>query len=360
MTDGLLAFDRLWQRLREPNDALRPRLAEWIKQVVPAGTHIKKKRGPAVPITPSANAVLRDDGWRANLSFFQGPTHEFPIAPAVPVEPTAEEWQLLGLEGPHRTFVPMAWLLELFGEAWIEAGMKSRGLPLYLFGSGEYRGPGDRMGWKELLRAMAYRTTAPMPPGLTARATDQGHLVSPPFPLRLPDTPPALVGACQAGEDGAVLAWAEALDAAGDQPSAELLRWLHAFPDATAEAARIWAGRGPFWVYAEAKTSWWGQGEGGTDPGDNDANAARLAQLLTGWNVYYPAIEWYLRRLSLRYVEVQASYFVDGARRQTVKLDLGAGAHLTPVDAYVGVTALRADSATIPADEAEMHGESEE
>lgn len=358
MSAGLHAFEHLWQRLRGPNDDLRPRVAAWLRQVVPAGTLIRQKRGPAVPIRASVSALTRDDGWRVYLSFHRGPTHEFAIAPTVPVDPTAAEWAVLSLEEPYRHFVPMAWLLELVGEAWVEAGMTARGLPLQIFGSGQYLGPDDRMSWKDLLRAMAYRTTAPLPPGVAARATGQGHLVAPPFPLALPHTPAALAEACRAGEPGAVAAWADALDAAGDERSAELLRWLDAFPAAVAPIVAEWAGRGPFWVFADASTFWWGGGENGTEPGENGLEARRLAALLMGWNVFYPAIEWFLRRSSLMSVVIRASYFVDGVRGRDITVDLGAGDHLSPFDAFVGVTSLRADSLSGSAvDESQDAGE---
>lgn len=359
MSVGLLAFESMWQRLRVPNDELRPRMAEWLRQVVPTGTHIRQRRGPAVPILASANALIRDDGWRAHLSFHRGPTHEFPIAPTLPVEPTGEEWQLLGLEGPYRTYVPMAWLLELFGEAWIEAGLTARGLPLYIFGSGQYLGPDARMSWKDMLKAMAYRTTAPLPPGVPVRASDQTSLLAPPFPLTLPPTPAALAEACRAGEPGAVLAWADALDAGGDGRSAELLRWLHAFPARIRGESEAWTGRGALWVYAEGSKFWWGQGEGGTEPGENGEEATRLAQLLMGWNVFYPAIEWFLRQLSLLHVEVGTAYFVDGKGR-AVAADLGGGAHLTPFDEFTGVNSLRADTITQAADGDDSSGDESE
>lgn len=340
MSEGLRVFDAMWRRLRQPNDELRPRLAAWIRQCVPAGNTLRQRRGPAIPLTVSATAVRRDDGLRAQLGIHRGPRHEFPIAPVVPVEPTAEEWDVLRLDPPYRGFVEMGWLLELVGEAWIEAGMTARGLPLYLFSSGAYRGPGRRMKWKDMLRAMAFRTTAPLPPDVSERSNGQDDLLTPPHPDRLPDTPAGLRDACRAGEPDAPLAWAEALEAAADPDSADLLRWVHGFADALTRGVRAWPGDGAFWAFARADSCWWGNGEAGTEPDENGEEAERIGRLFGGWNVYEPAVEWLLRRAGVETVRVGVSDYVTGARFRKQTVRLSAGEHFSPVDEYSGVTEL--------------------
>jgi hypothetical protein len=335
MSEGLRAFDAMWERIRQPNEALRPRLAAWLREVVPA-TNPNQENA-------AANAFARQGTWLAHLTIGRGPAREFPIAPTVPEEPTEVEWQLLGLNGAHRTFVPMAWLLELLGEAWMEADVPARGFPLYFAGSGMYRGPGGRMKWKDLLRGMAFRATAPLPPGLTTRSTQQDNLVAPPSPEHLPATPTALQDACIAGEPDAPLAWADALEAAGDRTSPDLLRWVHGFAPTLIPGVAEWAGHGAFYVFARAETCWWGQGEFGSEPNENTDEANRLADLLQGWNVYYPAIEWLLRRAGLAKVDVGAAYFANGGKTRSQKLNLSRDQHLAPVDEFSGVVALSAD-----------------
>lgn len=344
MSEGLRVFESMWERLRNPNEELRPRLAAWLREVVPPTDTIRVGRGPVVPLNAWANALYRDNGWQIQLNFDRGPSHTFAIAPVVPVEPTQAEWDLLGLEDRYRSFIPMAWLLELFGEAWVEAGLAARGVPLSIFGSGEYRGPGGRMKWKAMLRGLAYRATAPMPASLKLRSTEQDDLVDPPHPQTLPETPPALQEACRNGEPDALLVWADALDTAGDQASGELLRWVHTFADRLAPGIKKWARHGAFWVFTQAERSWWGQGEDGSEADDNSIDSNRLAQLLRGWNVYYPAIEWLLRRTGLLNVKVRLAYFANGSKSRYLKFPLKAGQHLEKIDEYSGVIELWADT----------------
>ena len=228
----------------------------------------------------------------------------------------------------------MTWLLEVFGQAWVEAGFWSRKIHLVLANVG-FRGPGLPFGWTDRLRAYAFRVTAPLPPSIRELPPgDTVELVAPPTPQTLPETPSSVRDACVAGEPDAILAWADALNAAGDMASADLFRWLQRF-------AATLAGTGSFWVFADASRCWWGCKESGTEPGDIGEEGTRLAQLLAGWNVYHPAVEWLFRQLDLTRVQVRGSYFADGNKGKTFKIDL-AKQHLTPLDPTMGVTNVQA------------------
>jgi hypothetical protein len=350
MSGALEALERLWPRVHQRDDELRPRLAAWLRDLIPVPT------GPSASQLVTVRAMDPGDGWRYRLSWISypgpgqseaSPFHEFPIAPTVPEPLSADELRAIGR--PNRPFVATVWLLEVFGLAWAEAGLMGRQIHLVLDGAA-FRGPGRRFGWTDKLRAFAYRSTAPRPASIPDLPKGQVELVAPAAPAALPVTPAALRAACAAGEPGAVLAWADALAAAGDAASAELLRWLHGFPDTIADEVRMWAGHGPFWVFATADQCWWGCGEIGTEPDGIEEPADRLAQLLAGWNVYYPAAEWLLRRLGLARAEVCGSYFANGGDGHTFDVDLTAG-HLAPLDETMGVTRLWCESEEQPEEE---------
>lgn len=80
MSEGLRAFDAMWERIRQPNEELQPRVMAWLREFVPT---INAER-----LFASAGAYLTDEQWRINLNLYGGTAGDFYIAPTVPVEPT--------------------------------------------------------------------------------------------------------------------------------------------------------------------------------------------------------------------------------------------------------------------------------
>jgi hypothetical protein len=156
-----------------------------------------------------------------------------------------------------------------------------------------------------------------------------------------------LHAACRDGDEHALLAWADALEEAGDRDSAALLRRLPQARDEFATTIDDWRqsypGDGSLSLHTNGDESYWFCGDcemGSSSEGDEAITTA--GQLLRGWDRFHPAIEWLLRQLRLPHVEGMLEPLKGRRRTSTQNWTLGPDTHLAPIPPDLVVRALYA------------------
>ncbi len=315
----LKIMNQFLARSREALAPVRAEMAEWFRK------DIKKRKGPKSATGFALSLIMKAETPTPEFEFDWYPwgSNRLPVfIPSEPVPTIVSQDDAIALNSLAYDGVKMlrdVALRDLVADAWIDADGFSFPKPLVVV-KWPFESPSSPRPWIDLFfELLEYYSGGRRTPQLC---------FGPSTAIPLPRVSATLIRSVRDGNPEALQEWIGLLEQASVPSYPELLRWLTTFVESIGKELEAVLPQSGFSIVPYTnETAGWLIGNKFSKP--DTADSYKLSQLLSAWNDLFPAIEWFLRRLGLPRIEIERIVATTYEEKETIRVELAAGASLT-------------------------------